>query len=56
MVTSQVAERLGVSRQRVLKLAEERRIRSVVVGGKARIYDPESVAAYESSERRSVVT
>ena len=45
MTTAQVAERLGITRQRVLVLAREGRIRSVMVGGKVNIFDPESVEA-----------
>ncbi len=46
MVTQQVAERLGVTRQRALTLAREGKIKSVVVGGRVRIYNPASVEKY----------
>lgn len=51
--TGQVAEELGVTRQRVLRLAEEQRLRSVLVGGVTRIYDPKSVEGYAADRRAS---
>ena len=41
--TGQVSTRLGWSRQGVINLAEDRRIRAVKVGGQLWIYAPESV-------------
>ena len=46
MTTGQVSTRLGWSRQGVINLAEQRRIRAVKVGGQSWIYDPESVESF----------
>ena len=55
MGTRQVADALGYSRQYVIKLAQERRIRAVKTGA-GWLYDPESVEDFargrESSGRR----
>jgi excisionase family DNA binding protein len=50
MTTGQVSTRLGWSRQGVINLAEDRRIRAMKVGGKTWIYDPESVEYFAKSQ------
>jgi excisionase family DNA binding protein len=45
MGTGQVANRLGYSRQYVIKLAKERRIRAVKTGA-GWLYDPDSVETF----------
>ncbi len=47
MTTGQVSKRLGRSRQGVIDLAEDKRLRAVKVGGKVWIYDPKRVEAFE---------
>lgn len=47
MTTGQVSKKLRRSRQGVIDLAEDRRLRAVKVGGKVWIYDPESVEEFE---------
>jgi excisionase family DNA binding protein len=50
MGTRQVADALGYSRQYVIKLAQERRIRAVKTGA-GWLYDPESVADFARRTR-----
>jgi excisionase family DNA binding protein len=50
MTTGQVSKRLGRSRQGVIDLAEDRRLRAVKVGGQVWIYDPASVEAFGRRE------
>lgn len=50
MTTGQVSKKLGRSRQGVINLAEERRLRAVKVGGQTWIYDPISVADFERKQ------
>jgi excisionase family DNA binding protein len=45
MGTGQVADRLGYSRQYVIKLAKERKIRAVKTGA-GWLYDPDSVETF----------
>ena len=45
MGTGQVAERLGYSRQYVINLAKERKIRAVKTGA-GWLYDPDSVETF----------
>ena len=45
MGTGQVADRLGYSRQYIIKLAKERKIRAVKTGA-GWLYDPDSVEAF----------
>lgn len=52
MTTGQVSTRLGWSRQGVINLAEQRRLRAVKVGGQSWIYDPESVERFARDEGR----
>ena len=47
MGTGQVADRLGYSRQYVIKLAKERRIRAVKTGA-GWLYDPDSVESFRA--------
>jgi excisionase family DNA binding protein len=47
MGTGQVADRLGYSRQYVIKLAKERRIRAVKTGA-GWLYDPDSVEIFRA--------
>ena len=49
MGTKQVADTLGYSRQYVIKLAQERRIRAVKTGAGWR-YDPDSVESFKTSK------
>lgn len=51
MTTGQVSKRLRRSRQGVINLAEEKRLRAVKVGGQSWIYDPASVEDFERRER-----
>ena len=51
MGTKQVADTLGYSRQYVIKLAQERRIRAVKTGA-GWLYDPESVKEFGSRQRK----
>jgi excisionase family DNA binding protein len=51
MTTGQVSKRLGRSRQGVINLAEDKRLRAVKVGGQSWIYDPASVEDFERRER-----
>jgi excisionase family DNA binding protein len=53
MTTGQVSNKLGRSRQGVINLAEDRRLRAVKVGGEVWIYDPKSVEDFAVQERRS---
>lgn len=53
MTTGQVSTRLGWSRQGVINLAEQRRLRAVKVGGQTWIYDPESVEDFADKESRN---
>ena len=50
MTTGQVSKQLGRSRQGVIDLAEDRRIRAVKVGGQVWIYDPASVEEFERKQ------
>jgi excisionase family DNA binding protein len=50
MGTRQVADALGYSRQYVIKLAQERRIRAVKTGA-GWLYDPESVEDFARRTR-----
>ena len=52
MTTSQVAERLGITRQRVVTLANESRLRTVKVGGQVWVFDPKDVERYADERRR----
>jgi excisionase family DNA binding protein len=54
MTTGQVSKKLGRSRQGVIDLAEDRRIRAVKVGGQVWIYDPNSVEEFgrKQAERK----
>ena len=54
MTTGQVSNRLGRSRQGVIDLAEDRRLRAVKVGGRVWIYDPASVEEFgrKQAERK----
>jgi excisionase family DNA binding protein len=47
MGTGQVADRLGYSRQYIIKLAKERRIRAVKTGA-GWLYDPDSVEIFRA--------
>ena len=49
MGTKQVAGVLGYSRQYVIKLAQERRIRAVKTGA-GWLYDPDSVESFKTSK------
>lgn len=51
MTTGQVSKKLGRSRQGVINLAEDRRLRAVKVGGEVWIYDPESVEDFGRREK-----
>lgn len=59
--TGQAAHRLGYSRQGVIDLAREGKVRAVYVGGEHEygrgtwIYDPESVEAFTPPRRRNRV-
>jgi len=46
MTTGQVSKKLGRSRQGVINLAEDRRLRAIKVGGEVWIYDPASVEEF----------
>jgi hypothetical protein len=46
MITGQVSRKLRRSRQGVINLAEDRRLRAVKVGGEVWIYDPASVEEF----------
>ena len=48
MGTKQVADVLGYSRQYIIKLAQERRIRAVKTGA-GWLYDPNSVDTYKAT-------
>jgi excisionase family DNA binding protein len=50
MGTGQVADKLGYSRQYIIKLAKERRIRAVKTGA-GWLYDPDSVEAFRRSAK-----
>ena len=52
MGTGQVADRLGYSRQYVIKLAKERRIRAVKTGA-GWLYDPDSVEIFRARLKAS---
>lgn len=52
MTTGQVSKRLGRSRQGVINLAEDKRLRAVKVGGQSWIYDPASVEDFERREQK----
>ena len=49
MGTKQVADILGYSRQYIIKLAQERRIRAVKTGA-GWLYDPDSVESFKASK------
>ena len=49
MGTKQVADTLGYSRQYIIKLAQERRIRAVKTGA-GWLYDPDSVKRYKANK------
>jgi excisionase family DNA binding protein len=51
MTTGQVSKKLGRSRQGVINLAEDKRLRAVKVGRQSWIYDPASVEYFERRER-----
>jgi len=51
MSTGQVSKKLGRSRQGVINLARERRLRAVKTGA-GWIYDPESVADFARRETK----
>ena len=53
MTTGQVSKHLGRSRQGVIDLAEDRRLRAVKVGGQVWIYDPASVEDFGRRDRQS---
>ena len=48
--TGQVADKLGYSRQYIIQLAKERKIRAVKTGA-GWLYDPDSVAAFAASTK-----
>jgi excisionase family DNA binding protein len=48
MGTGQVADKLGYSRQYIIDLAKERKIRAVKTGA-GWLYDPDSVAVYKAT-------
>jgi excisionase family DNA binding protein len=50
MGTGQVADILDYSRQYVIKLAQDRRIRAVKTGA-GWLYDPESVESFKASKK-----
>jgi excisionase family DNA binding protein len=50
MGTGQVAGRLGYSRQYIIKLAKDGKIRAVKTGA-GWLYDPDSVAAFAASTK-----
>jgi excisionase family DNA binding protein len=50
MGTKQVADALGYSRQYIIKLAQERRIRAVKTGA-GWLYDPASVEQYKANKK-----
>jgi excisionase family DNA binding protein len=49
--TKQVANTLGYSRQYIIKLAQERRIRAVKTGA-GWLYDPDSVKGFARRQRK----
>ena len=49
MGTKQVADALGYSRQYIIKLAQERRIRAVKTGA-GWLYDPDSVNTFKATK------
>lgn len=51
LTTGQTSKILGRSRQGVINMAEDRRLRAVKVGGEVWIYDPTSVRAFAERER-----
>ena len=51
MGTGQVAGKLGYSRQYIIKLAQERRIRAVKTGA-GWLYDPDSVEGFGRGQRK----
>jgi excisionase family DNA binding protein len=51
MGTKQVADVLGYSRQYIIKLAQERRIRAVKTGA-GWLYDPDSVEGFGRRQRK----
>jgi excisionase family DNA binding protein len=51
MGTKQVADAVGYSRQYVIKLAQERRIRAVKTGA-GWLYDPDSVKEFARRQRK----
>jgi len=52
MSTGQVADKLSYSRQYVINLAKERKIRAVKTGA-GWLYDPDSVAVYKATMKSS---
>ena len=52
MGTGQVAEKLGYSRQYVINLAKEKKIRAVKTGA-GWLYDPDSVEIFEAKLKAS---
>jgi excisionase family DNA binding protein len=50
MGTGRVADKLGYSRQYIIQLAKERKIRAVKTGA-GWLYDPDSVAAFAASTK-----
>ena len=52
MGTGQVADKLGYSRQYIISLAKERKIRAVKTGA-GWLYDPDSVAVFAASMKAS---
>jgi excisionase family DNA binding protein len=52
MSTGQVADKLGYSRQYVIRLAEERKVRAVKTAT-GWLYDPDAVAVYKATMKSS---
>lgn len=53
MTTKQAAYALGMSRQGVLNLAADRKVRAVKVGGEVWIYDPKDVQRLKEERSRT---
>ena len=51
MGTGQVADKLGYSRQYIINLAKERKLRAVKTGA-GWLYDPDAVAAMKADKAR----
>ena len=49
--TGQVADKLGYSRQHIINLAKERKLRAVKTGA-GWLYDPDAVAAMKADKAR----